>query len=196
MFCLYPLHALGFWIHGRGQVLGYQYPHHYSLANLDSLHAMRSVFGIVWVSPILDISHYVHFLIGPVLICRLSVRRGQHYLWFRPRGTEPGLPGPTGPSWTWRQTACNPTGSIESDCCNHLPGQTSEWNATVVCHWVSLFYGWTNGWVNTRDARDLRLNRAHCDVTVMIYIVAEQCHNLTCWWPSIWRCWPARESFY
>ena len=34
----------------------------------------------------------------------------------------------------------------------------------------SLICAWTNGWVNSRDAGDLRRHRAHYDVTVMRYI--------------------------
>ena len=33
----------------------------------------------------------------------------------------------------------------------------------------SLICAWTNDWVNHRDASDLRRNRAHYDVTLMIY---------------------------
>ena len=33
---------------------------------------------------------------------------------------------------------------------------------------VFLIYDWTNGWINTRDAGDLRRHRAHYDATVMI----------------------------
>ena len=32
---------------------------------------------------------------------------------------------------------------------------------------VFFFYAWTNGWVNSRDAGDLRRHRAHYDVNVM-----------------------------
>ena len=34
---------------------------------------------------------------------------------------------------------------------------------------ASMFYAWTNGWVNNRDAGDLRRNRAHYDVIVMCH---------------------------
>ena len=34
----------------------------------------------------------------------------------------------------------------------------------------SLTYAWINGWVNNREASDLRRHWAHYDVTVMIYI--------------------------
>ena len=33
---------------------------------------------------------------------------------------------------------------------------------------LSLIFNWTNGWVNNKDAGDLRRYRAHYDVTVMI----------------------------
>ena len=35
---------------------------------------------------------------------------------------------------------------------------------------VSLICAWINGWVNNREAGDLRRHRAHCDVTVMIRV--------------------------
>ena len=35
---------------------------------------------------------------------------------------------------------------------------------------VSLIYVWINGWVNNREAGDLRRHRAHYDVTVMTKI--------------------------
>ena len=31
-----------------------------------------------------------------------------------------------------------------------------------------FIYAWTNGWVNNRDAGDLRCHCAHCDITVML----------------------------
>ena len=34
---------------------------------------------------------------------------------------------------------------------------------------LSLIYAWTNGWVNTRDAGNLRRHRAHYDVTAMFF---------------------------
>ena len=35
---------------------------------------------------------------------------------------------------------------------------------------ISLICAWINDWVNNREAGDLRSNRAHCDVIVMIWI--------------------------
>ena len=40
-----------------------------------------------------------------------------------------------------------------------------QWSGAFV---FSLICSWINGWVNKRDASDLRLNRAHYDVSVMI----------------------------
>ena len=34
----------------------------------------------------------------------------------------------------------------------------------------SLICGWINDWVNNREAGDLRRNRAHYDVTVMVFV--------------------------
>ena len=45
-------------------------------------------------------------------------------------------------------------------------------NSPHKCQWrralmFSLIYAWINGWVNNREAGDLRRNRAHYDVVVM-----------------------------
>ena len=44
----------------------------------------------------------------------------------------------------------------------------------------SLICAWTNGWVNNRDAGDLRRHRAHFDVTIM--------EDGQCQWGATWRC--------
>ena len=44
---------------------------------------------------------------------------------------------------------------------SHHKGQ---WRGDLV---FSLICAWTNGWVNNRDAGDLRRNRTHYDVTIM-----------------------------
>ena len=41
----------------------------------------------------------------------------------------------------------------------------SQWRGTLM---FSLICAWTNGWVNNRDAGDLRRLRAHYDVTAMV----------------------------
>ena len=43
-----------------------------------------------------------------------------------------------------------------------------HWRGAVM---FSLICTWTNGWVNNRDAGDLRRHRAHYDVIVMIHKV-------------------------
>ena len=35
----------------------------------------------------------------------------------------------------------------------------------------SLICVWINGWVNNREAGDLRRYRAHCDVIVMVHFI-------------------------
>ena len=36
---------------------------------------------------------------------------------------------------------------------------------------------WMNGWVNNREAGDLRRHRAHYDVIVMVYVIGYRCLN-------------------
>ena len=42
----------------------------------------------------------------------------------------------------------------------------------------SLIFAWTNGWVNNRDAGDLRCHRAHYDVTVTIMMGSKSAKGL------------------
>ena len=42
-----------------------------------------------------------------------------------------------------------------------------QWRGTLK---FSSIYAWTNGWINTRDAGDLRCHRAHYDVTGSVYV--------------------------
>ena len=41
-----------------------------------------------------------------------------------------------------------------------------QWRGALM---FSLICAWINGWVNNREAGDLRRHRAYCDVTVMLY---------------------------
>ena len=41
-----------------------------------------------------------------------------------------------------------------------------QWRGALM---FSLMCAWINGWVNNREAGDLRCHRVHCDVTVMWY---------------------------
>ena len=50
-----------------------------------------------------------------------------------------------------------------------------QWRGVLM---FSLIRTLTNGWVNNRDAGDLRHHRAHCDVTVMQAFTLEQSKTL------------------
>ena len=45
-----------------------------------------------------------------------------------------------------------------------IPPHKGQWRGALMC---SLISAWKNGWVNNRDAGDLRHHRAYYDVTVM-----------------------------
>ena len=45
-----------------------------------------------------------------------------------------------------------------------------QWRGALM---FSLICVWINGWVNNREAGDLRCNRAHYDVIVMLYFVIQ-----------------------
>ena len=52
--------------------------------------------------------------------------------------------------------------------------QKSQWRRALM---FSLIWVWMNGWVNNREAGDLRRHRAHYNVTVMhIYVYTYSCH--------------------
>ena len=66
----------------------------------------------------------------------------------------------------------------------------SQWRGALIS---SLICAWTNGWVNTRDAGDLRLHRAHYDVTVMAKSTSTMRFH---WWiyRLLWRRIPASSG--
>ena len=51
-----------------------------------------------------------------------------------------------------------------------------QWRGALM---FSLIYAWINGWVNNREAGDLRLQHGHYDVIVMQRI--SWCLNMICW---------------
>ena len=54
--------------------------------------------------------------------------------------------------------------------CEGNPSATGgfpKWRPLAQSFWYFLWSAWTNGWVNNRDAGDLRRHRAHYYVTVM-----------------------------
>ena len=61
-----------------------------------------------------------------------------------------------------------------SELLAHCAGNSSPVNSPHKGQWCgalvfSLICAWINGWVNTREAGDLRRHRAHYDVTVMYW---------------------------
>ena len=83
------------------------------------------------------------------------------------------------------------SGAIHDDVikCKHFP---RYWPFVRVIHWspmnsphkgqwrgalmFSLIWAWINGWVNNREAGDLRRHRAHYDVIVMLFSMVNQWH--------------------
>ena len=68
-----------------------------------------------------------------------------------------------------------------------------QWRGALM---FSLICGWINGWVNNREAGDLRRYRGHSDVTVMLWsfmvfsvsldeLLAKQWS--CCWFETLWR---------
>ena len=53
-----------------------------------------------------------------------------------------------------------------------------QWRGALM---FSLICAWSNGWVNTREAGDLRRYRAHYDVVVMIYHVPRPEKIISVW---------------
>ena len=54
-----------------------------------------------------------------------------------------------------------------------------QWRGALMFSWICA---WTNGWVNNRDAGDLRRHHAHCDVTVTIHWSTLQKAKSELWW--------------
>ena len=50
-----------------------------------------------------------------------------------------------------------------------------QWRGALM---FSLIYVWIKGWVNNREAGDLRRNRAHCDVMVMLFFRSTGLHKI------------------
>ena len=67
-----------------------------------------------------------------------------------------------------------------------------QWRGALM---FSLICVWINGWVNNREAGDLRLYRAHCDVIVML---VSSYNELDLGWTlaQIMACRPTSPSHY
>ena len=55
--------------------------------------------------------------------------------------------------------------------------QKGQWRGALM---FSLIWAWTNGWVNNRNAGDLRHHRAHYDVIVMSEVIPEDVCKSVC----------------
>ena len=58
-----------------------------------------------------------------------------------------------------------------------------QWRGALMS---SLIFAWTNGWVNTRDAGDLRRHHAHYDVTLMVVLNHPGNRGLVVFLPGSW----------
>ena len=61
---------------------------------------------------------------------------------------------------------------VTDPLCGKFPVQ-KQWRGALM---FSLICAWINGWVNRREAGDLRRHRAHYDVTVMLPLIC-WCHG-------------------
>ena len=85
----------------------------------------------------------------------------------------------------WREGIAWWRHQMETFSAGHLCGEfTGHWRvpntkASDVELWCFLWSApWINGWVNNREAGDLRRHRAHYDIIVMIYL----CHSNPLGW--------------
>ena len=69
------------------------------------------------------------------------------------------------------ENICRVTGHL----CGEFTGQKGQWCGALM---FSLICVWINGWVNNREAGDLRRYRAHYDVIVMASWLHYICSNL------------------
>ena len=93
------------------------------------------------------------------------------YRWFVPAGgLPPMVPAPTATMLTWWRHQMVTYPALLALCAGNS-SVIGEFPAQRPVTWsfgVFFFiYNWINGWVNNRDADDLRRNRVHYDVTVI-----------------------------
>ena len=65
----------------------------------------------------------------------------------------------------WRHTSALPAICAGIHRSPVISPHNGQWRGALM---FSLIWVWINGWVNNREASDLRRHRAHCDVIVMI----------------------------
>ena len=70
---------------------------------------------------------------------------------------------------TWRRHQMEPFSALLAYCAGNLPfpGHKGQWRGALM---FSLICALINGWVNTREAGDLKRHHAHYDVIVMYVI--------------------------
>ena len=93
-------------------------------------------------------------LMIPIQVCELTINLS-------------GLP--PGPRFAWWRHQMETFSALLTICAGNstVPVNSphkSQWRGALM---FSLICVWINGWVNNREAGDLRRYRAHCDVTVM-----------------------------
>ena len=80
------------------------------------------------------------------------------------------LPGAMFFRWTWWRHQMEAFSALLSLCAGNSPVPVNsphkgQWRGALM---FSLIYAWINDWVNNREAGDLRRQRGHYDVIVMI----------------------------
>ena len=77
-------------------------------------------------------------------------------------------------AYLWRES----TGDRWIPAVMMTPSNGNIWEWDLMC---SLICARINGWVNNRNAGDLRRNHAHYDVTVMVLMVLLLLASTSCW---------------
>ena len=119
---------------------------------------------VVWVA-------YTHFLDGPGVVGLIDLNGvDEHWLVYRYLGIGTLL------MTSSNENLFRVTGPLCGEFTGHrwIPRTKGQWRGALM---FSLNCAWVNGWVNNREAGDLRRHRAHYDVIVMLY------HDLVLtWW--------------
>ena len=73
------------------------------------------------------------------------------------------------------------TGHLCGEFTGHrwIPPHKCQWRGALV---FSLIWAWINGWVNNREAGDLRRQRAHYDVIVTRWASEARLTSVSTWW--------------
>ena len=56
---------------------------------------------------------------------------------------------------------------------------SQNWKPVTQSFMFSLIWAWIKGWVNNREARDLKRHRAHYDVTVIYGLIHKMSFEIT-----------------